>query len=252
MLRYKYINGTSEADYAILSLQKWRKELKESLTRKQLPTGPGLASPLKKKKKKKKLKAKKMFAKMGLGQRQEEEEDNEEGGENAGEDGKLRWSNDSAFLRPMQLKSMFNCNVLDGDDVSLDSLSMDGETRMKLANLGTQLSTSNKGGYKGLGFASEFETVQEVDSYDCNAAITAALLTGGATSLFEKKSPKKGDKTEFKKTSVKKTKKSDGTDRAIFQKLKLKYKEPQDVIDRRMMAEKEGKYMYVLKDIFLR
>jgi hypothetical protein len=27
----------------------------------------------------------------------------------------------------------------------------------------------NKGGYKGLGFASEFEVVKEVDSYDCNA-----------------------------------------------------------------------------------
>ena len=131
---------------------------------------------------------------------------------------------------------------IDGDDVSLSSMSMDSVTRVKMANLGTQMTTSSKGGYKGLGFASEFEVVKEVDSYDCNAAITAALLTGGANSLFEKKSPKKGDKTEFKKTVIRSKMKSDGTERAIFQKLKLKYKEPQSILDRRMMADKEGKY----------
>ena len=78
--------------------------------------------------------------------------------------------------------------VLDNDvDDDSSLLSFDTETRMKLANLGTALSTStyglkleiiieliiistgNKGGYKGLGFASEFGSQEVADSYDCNA-----------------------------------------------------------------------------------
>ena len=136
-----------------------------------------------------------------------------------------------------------SCHGADGgDDVSLSSLMMDAETRTKLANLGSQISTTNKGGYKGLGLLSELEAVKEVDSYDCNAAITAALLTGGATSLFENKSPKKGDKAEFKKTVIKQKKKLDGTERDIFKKLDLKYKVPQDVLDRQKMRDTETKY----------
>ena len=93
------------------------------------------------------------------------------------------------------------CADEDGDEeASLASLagSLDSEMRTKLANMGTALSTSklpsyvvscrvlsicvvltarhgtacltgDKGGYKGLGFASEFEAVKEVDNYDCNA-----------------------------------------------------------------------------------
>jgi hypothetical protein len=76
----------------------------------------------------------------------------------------------------------------------------------------------------------------------CNVAITAALLTGGATSLFEQKSPSKGDKVAFKKTAKKTQKKSDGTERDIFKKLDLKYKVPQNVLDRKKMAETEKKY----------
>lgn len=133
------------------------------------------------------------------------------------------------------------CDAASDDDSSVASLSLDGDARAKLATLGAQLATSSKGGYKGLGFASEFQVVENVDSYDCNAAITAALLTGGASSLFEKKSPKKGEAAEFKRTSRRK-KQSGGGDRAIFQQLKLKYKVPQDVMDRQMMRDTEKKY----------
>ena len=72
-------------------------------------------------------------------------------------------------------------------------------------------------------------------------AITAALLSGGADSLFEEQKGNKGDKA-FKKTTKKTKKKVDGTERAIFQKLNLKYQETQTEIDKKKMALIEKKY----------
>lgn len=76
LLKYKYINGASEADYAMQCLQTWRQEMKESLTRKNAsPFLDGQRRQGSKSQKKKKIKAKRMFAKMGLKQRTEEEEE---------------------------------------------------------------------------------------------------------------------------------------------------------------------------------
>jgi hypothetical protein len=78
LLKYKYINGSCEADYAIQCLHTWRQELKESLSRKDVAPMQGHGHTAKKKSKKKKIKAKRMFAKMGLNQRTEEEEESGE------------------------------------------------------------------------------------------------------------------------------------------------------------------------------
>lgn len=76
LLKYQYINGSSEADYALQSLQSWRAELKESLGRKgrEAPGQGGVGGARRAKPKKKKIKAKQMFAKMGMNQRTEEVE----------------------------------------------------------------------------------------------------------------------------------------------------------------------------------
>ena len=75
LLKYRYINGSSEADYAIQCLQTWRAELKDSLGRKAVAPASGEAGQRGRKiARKKRLKAKQMFAKMGLDQRSAEDE----------------------------------------------------------------------------------------------------------------------------------------------------------------------------------
>lgn len=144
---------------------------------------------------------------MGLKQREDEENDSE-GGESNG----------------------------DNDDISISSL--DTETRMKLANVSSALLSSNdKGGYKGLGFASEFEVGEQIDSYDCNAAITAAWLDGGVSSLFENKTESKPIKKPHPAKS--------GSDRKIYQELKLKPSISQHEIEKRKMAQIERNYIAV-------
>ena len=75
LLKYQYINGSSEADYSLKCLQTWREELKESLNRQAAAPQNGQGRTVTKKQKKKNIKAKRMFAKMGLQQRADEEED---------------------------------------------------------------------------------------------------------------------------------------------------------------------------------
>ena len=73
LLKYKYINGSCEADYALESLKKWRIEYKESLKRQALEPGSGHRN--KKKPIKKKIKAKRIFAKMGMSNIADEDEE---------------------------------------------------------------------------------------------------------------------------------------------------------------------------------
>lgn len=86
MLRYKYINGTSEADYAMQSLLQWRREQKEALGRSDLAAGQGQGGgQAKKKKAKKKLGARKLLVGMGVNRQQQEQQGKQENDNGEGE-----------------------------------------------------------------------------------------------------------------------------------------------------------------------